>query len=80
MASEKEWPLLTVERFLREDAPRVELASPINPVFKKPPDRSRTVTYKNLPIKRTACDVYRGFCLEVLIFGLRSIYEICFNM
>ena len=30
MASEREWQLLTAERFLREDAPREELSSPIN--------------------------------------------------
>jgi hypothetical protein len=30
MASEKEWQQLTAEKFLKEDAPRVELASPID--------------------------------------------------
>ncbi len=32
MASEKEWQPLTAEKFLREDAPKVELASPIDKV------------------------------------------------
>ncbi len=32
MALEKEWLQLMVEKFLREDAPRVELVSPINSV------------------------------------------------
>ena len=30
MVSEREWLLLTAERFLREDAPRVELVLPID--------------------------------------------------
>jgi hypothetical protein len=30
MVSEKEWQPLTVEKFLREDAPREELDSPTN--------------------------------------------------
>ena len=38
MASEKEWQPLTAERFLREDAPRVELDSPT--------DKSQSDKYK----------------------------------
>ena len=32
MASEREWQPLTAEKFLREDAPKVELVSPIDRV------------------------------------------------